>query len=80
MATLMAVMVFGGAAALALYALAATVLPQASRIAAVLRGQTGHVRFEPLSSLVRAERRIAVRRWAAGSTMTAAALRQREAA
>ncbi len=80
MATLMAVMVFGGAAALALFALAATVLPQASRIAAVLRGEPGSGRFEPLSTLVRAERRIAVRRWAAGATMASATLRSREAA
>ncbi|WP_156025854.1 hypothetical protein [Sphingomonas phyllosphaerae] len=80
MATLMAVMVFGGAAGLALYALAVTVLPQAARIAAVLRGQSGSARFEPLSTLVRAERRIAVRRWAAGSTMTRVTLRSREAA
>lgn len=80
MATLMAILVFGGAAALALYALVATVLPQAARIAAVLRGQSSVARFEPLSALVRAERRIAVRRWAAGSTMTRATLRSREAA
>lgn len=80
MATLMAVMVFGGAATLALYALATTVLPQAARIAAVLRGQSAGTRFEPLSTLVRAERRIAVRRWAAGSSMTPVRLRSREAA
>ncbi|MEH3121767.1 MAG: hypothetical protein PGN16_07255 [Sphingomonas phyllosphaerae] len=80
MATLMAVMVFGGAAGLALYALVATIFPQAARIAAVLRGQSGNTRFEPLSTLVRAERRIAVRRWAAGSTMTRTTLRSREAA
>ncbi|MFK3890268.1 hypothetical protein [Sphingomonas sp. NPDC079357] len=80
MATLMAVMVFGGAAGLALYALAATVLPQASRIIAVLRRQSAAPRFEPLSALVRAEHRIAVRRWAAGSSMTRVTLRSREAA
>jgi hypothetical protein len=80
MATLMAVMVFGGAAAFAIYALVATVRPQAARIVAVLRGGVADPRFEPLSTLVRAERRIAVRRWAAGSATMPLALRLREAA
>ncbi len=80
MATFMAVMIFGGATALAIFAMVATVLPQASRIAAVLRGNQGSPRFEPLSTLVRAERRIAVRRWAAGSAMAPAMARSREAA
>ncbi|MDR6790029.1 hypothetical protein J2Y58_003409 [Sphingomonas sp. BE138] len=80
MATMMAVLVFGGAAAMALYALTATVRPQAARIAAILRGDRPAPRFEPLSTLVRAERRIAVRRWAAGSTMAPMMLRSREAA
>ncbi len=78
MATLMAVMVFGGAAVFAVYALAVTIRPQAARIVSVLRGGRGDARFEPLSTLVRAERRIAVRRWAAGSSSMA--LRPREAA
>ncbi|WP_051148411.1 hypothetical protein [Sphingomonas phyllosphaerae] len=78
MATFMAVMVFGGAAAFAIYALVATLRPQAARIVAVLRGGSADPRFEPLSTLVRAERRIAVRRWAAGSAMMT--LRSREAA
>ncbi|MEH3104592.1 MAG: hypothetical protein PGN12_11865 [Sphingomonas phyllosphaerae] len=80
MATFMAVMVFGGAAALAVFVLAATVLPQAARIAAILRGRPSAARFEPLSTLVRAERRIAVRRWAAGPTLVPMTLRSREAA
>lgn len=80
MATFMAVMVFGGAAAFAIYALVTTVLPQVERIATVLRGYPADTRFEPLSTLVRAERRIAVRRWAAGSATMPLALRSREAA
>jgi hypothetical protein len=80
MTTFMAVMVFGGAAALAVYVLAATVLPQAARIAAILRGGSSIARFEPLSALVRAERRIAVRRWAAGPALAPVTLRSREAA
>ena len=78
MATMMAVLVFGGAAAMTLYALVATIRPQAARIAALLRGEQSSLRFEPLSTLVRAERRIAVRRWAAASSPTM--LRSREAA
>ena len=56
MATMMAVLVFGGAAAMTLYALVATIRPQSARIAALLRGEQSSPRFEPLSTLVRAER------------------------
>lgn len=81
MATMMAVLVFGGAMATALYTLVATVRPQAARILAILRGRPASTRFEPLSTLVRAERRIAVRRWAAaGSAMSPTMLRSREVA
>lgn len=77
--TMMAILVFGGALAVVGYAFAVTIAPQTGRILAVLRGQPATGRFEPLSTLVRAERRIAVRRWAAGSTL-APAYRRREAA
>lgn len=79
MMTMMAILVFGGAMLAVGYALVATIMPQADRIVAVLRGQAAGPRFEPLSTLVRAERRIAVRRWAAGATM-APSYRSREAA
>lgn len=80
MGTVMAGLVFGGAMAIAIYALVLTVRPQATRIIAILRGHRPPTRFEPLSALVRAERRIAVRRWAAGSTMSPTMLCSREAA
>ena len=79
MATVVAVMIFGGALALVGYAMAATLAPNMARIVAVLRGQPEAERFEPLAVLVQAERRIAVRRWE-GSTMQARPVRQREAA
>ncbi|WP_339347899.1 hypothetical protein [uncultured Sphingomonas sp.] len=79
MATVLAVMIFGGALTLAGYAMAATLAPNMARIVAVLRGQPETARFEPLAVLVQAERRIAVRRWA-GSTVQGRPVRQREAA
>lgn len=81
MATAVAILVFGGATALTLYALVTTVRPQAARIIAILRGRDASAaRFEPLSTLVRAERRIAVRRWAASSMTAPMLVRSREAA
>ena len=61
---LVAMAVFTGAMALALMAIWSTVAPQWHRIA---RLAAGHVEqpFQPLASLAHAERRIAVRRWAA---------------
>lgn len=64
MMTLVAVTVFGGALLLVGYVLAATLAPELDRIVAVLRGTARQAPFEPLASLVQAERHIAVRRWA----------------
>lgn len=59
-----AMIVFGGAMALALMAIWTTIAPQWRRIA---RLAAGHVEqpFYPLGQLAQAERRIAIRRWAA---------------
>ncbi|MEH3037157.1 MAG: hypothetical protein PGN23_11830 [Sphingomonas adhaesiva] len=76
--TFVAIVIFGAALATAGYALAATVLPSTGKIVAALRGQPQQTRFEPLASLVRAERRIAVRRWAAAPARPSQ--RRREAA
>jgi hypothetical protein len=64
MAGLVAMTVFAGAMALALAAIWTTVAPEWRR---VLRLAAGHVEqpFQPLAQLAVAERRIAVRRWAA---------------
>ncbi|PZQ60721.1 MAG: hypothetical protein DI544_07165 [Sphingomonas taxi] len=80
MLTLVTMLVFGGAVSLAIYAIASTVRPQATRIVRILRGHPASPRFEPLSTLVRAERRIAVRRWSAGSALVPVSCRPREAA
>ena len=64
MMTMMALLVFGGALATAIYAIAATIGPRFGQIADVLYGRR-QPRFQPLATLVRAERHIAVRRWAA---------------
>jgi hypothetical protein len=63
-------LVFVGAMALALGTIWSTVAPQWRRIA---RLAAGHVEqpFHPLETLARAERRIAVRRWSAGSPVPA---------
>jgi hypothetical protein len=66
MTGVMAILVFGGALSAAAYAILATIAPELGRIADALAGRSG-ARFEPLASLVQAERRIAVRRWSAGS-------------
>ncbi|WP_051083421.1 hypothetical protein [Sphingomonas sp. Mn802worker] len=71
------VLIFGGATIGATYAMAATVMPNVGRIMDALSGQP-EARFEPLATLVRAENRIAVRRWSAGSVRPQS--RQREAA
>jgi hypothetical protein len=68
-------LVFMAAAAAAGYAIRATVSPNLTKIRAALAGQSQH--FAPLQTLVQAERRIAVRRWAAAPR---SAVRWREAA
>ena len=64
MTGLLQMTVFVGALALALAAIWTTVAPEWRR---VLRLAAGHVEapFQPLAQLAHAERRIAVRRWAA---------------
>jgi hypothetical protein len=61
---MVAMLVFAGAMALALGVIWSTVAPEWRRIA---RLAAGHIEepFQPLAGLTRAERRIAVRRWAA---------------
>ena len=63
-------MIFMGALALAVTAIWLSVAPQWRRIA---RLAAGHVEqpFHPLEQLARAERRIAVRRWAAAPSAPA---------
>lgn len=69
-------LVFAGALATSLAVIAAMVLPQWRRIASLATGHREES-FAPLRTLAIAERRIAVRRWAA---MTPATIRLREAA
>jgi hypothetical protein len=64
MMTLVSFAVFAGTLGVSVYAIAATVAPRFDRILAALRGQP-QVDRHPLAALVRAEQRIAVRRWAA---------------
>lgn len=75
--TVLSVVIFGGAFATTLYAFYATIVPARGRMIEALTGRR-QARFEPLATLVRAERRIAVRRWAA--TPRPGAPRWREAA
>ena len=60
------VLVFGGAALGAGYAIGTTVVPNARRILDALAGHA-EPRFEPLATLVQAENRIAVRRWSSAT-------------
>lgn len=66
MMTLVSFSVFAVTFGVSIYAIAATVVPRFDRILAALRGQVQE-QHHPLAALVRAERRIAVRRWAAQS-------------
>ena len=62
--TLVSGAVFAGAMALALAAIWSTVAPEWRRIARLAAGQVEKP-FQPLGTLAQAERRTAVRRWAA---------------
>jgi hypothetical protein len=64
MVTIVAVLVFTGALALSLGVIAAMVLPQWRRIARLASGRIEEP-YLPLAELAGAERRIALRRWAA---------------
>ncbi len=77
MMTVVSFAIFAGTLGVSAYAIAATIGPRFDRIIAALRGQS-HT-YAPLATLVRAEQRIAVRRWAAQSR-TAPAQRMRAAA
>ena len=73
------VLVFMGALVAAVATIAMMIAPQWRRI---LHLATGHVEpaFTPLATLVVAERRIAVRRWAASSPVPSPLARRRVAA
>lgn len=64
MMALVSMMVFAGAMAMAGAVMWASVAPQWRRIACLAAGHV-EMPFHPLEQLARAERRIAVRRWAA---------------
>ena len=76
MMTVLVVLAFGGLAFVSMYAMMVTIVPEGGRIVQALRGEP-RARFAPLTQLARAERRIAVRRWAA---MPAVAPQRRAAA
>ena len=63
MHAVLGIMVFSGAFGTASVAIVSTVAPQWRRIVRLAAGRP-EIAFAPLSSLVHAERRIAVRRWA----------------
>ncbi|WP_312489253.1 hypothetical protein [Sphingomonas sp.] len=79
MMIVVSVLVFTGALVAAIATIAMMIAPQWRRI---LHLATGHVEpaFTPLATLVVAERRIAVRRWAAGSPAPSMLARRRAAA
>lgn len=80
MLTLLTVAIFGAALAAAAYAMLATIVPESGRIVEVLFARP-QPRFAPLTALVHAERRIAVRRWASlPAVSSGGSLRTREAA
>ena len=64
MMTMMTVAIFSGAMALASLAIWLTIAPQWNRIVRLALGEVEQP-FQPLQALASAERRIAVRRWAA---------------
>ncbi|WP_419808161.1 hypothetical protein [Sphingomonas sp.] len=74
MMALTATVVFMGAMALAIASMWSTVAPQWQRIARLAAGQPEQP-FQPLLALAKAERRIAVRRWATASVPTERRLR-----
>lgn len=78
MVALVSVLVFVGALALSICAIAMAVGPQWQRIVRLALGQVEQS-FAPLEQLARAERRIAVRRWAS-QPVPAPIRRLREAA
>ena len=81
MMAMVSMIVFAGAMAFAGAVMWLSIAPQWRRIARLASGQVEHA-FHPLEQLARAERRIAVRRWAASPmpVMLPATLRRRIAA
>lgn len=77
MVAVVSILVFAGAFALSIGVIAAAVGPQWRRIARLAAGNI-ETSFAPLQQLARAERRIAVRRWA--SAPVPAPLRRMRAA
>ncbi|MBY9061709.1 hypothetical protein K7957_02025 [Sphingomonas yunnanensis] len=80
MLNVMTFAIFAGALSTAGYAMHATLAPNLDKILSALRGEMAPARAAPLAALVRAERRIAVRRWAGSATPALTPLRQRGAA
>ena len=78
MIAVVSILVFAGALALSIGVIAMAVGPQWRRIARLATGQV-ETSFAPLTQLARAERRIAVRRWAS-APVPAPIHRMREAA
>jgi len=74
MMALMSVLIFAGAMALSVGMIVMTVRPQWQRIARLASGNV-EAGFTPLATLALAERRIAVRRWAATPPSTAGRIR-----
>ena len=70
MMTIASLAVFAGALGVSIYAIAGTLLPRIDCIVAALFREPQPA-FNPLAALVREERRISVRRWAAQSRPTA---------
>ncbi|MDP1026198.1 hypothetical protein Q5H91_03155 [Sphingomonas sp. KR1UV-12] len=78
--SVISVLVFAGAVALAVSVILASIVPQWRRILRLASGRTeASFSFAPLRQLAQAERRIAVRRWAA-MPVPASIHRLREAA
>lgn len=64
MVAMLSILIFAGAMAAAIGTIAMTIAPQWRRIVRLMDGQVEQG-FAPLAHLATAERRIAVRRWAA---------------
>lgn len=79
MVAVISTLVFAGALALSVGVIALSVGPQWRRIVRLAFGQPDE-RFAPLSTLVLAERRIAVRRWSTAAPVPAAIRRLHAAA
>ncbi len=79
MMIVVSVLIFTGALVAAIATIAMMIAPQWRRIVHLATGHT-EAAFTPLATLVVAERRIAVRRWAAGSPVPAPLARRRAAA